>query len=70
MVENECNLKDERIIILQRKNWHEGVIGIVASRIKEIYSRPTIIISMKDKDGKGSCRSIPSFDNFHNFNIY
>ena len=62
MVENECNLKDERIIILQRKNWHEGVNGIVASRIKEIYSRPTIIISMKDKGGKGSCRSIPGFD--------
>ena len=62
MVENECNLTDEKVIVLQKENWHQGVIGIVASRIKEIYSRPTIIISMPDEDGKGSCRSISGFD--------
>ena len=45
---------------LYKPNWHQGVIGIVASRIKEIYNRPTIIFA-DDKDDyiKGSCRSIP-----------
>ena len=43
-------------------NWHEGVIGIVAARIKEKYNKPTILISVKDKLGKGSARSIFGFD--------
>ena len=43
-------------------NWHQGVIGIIASRLKEKYYRPTIIFA-KDNNGllKGSGRSIPSF---------
>ena len=62
MVENECNLENEKIIVLEKENWHQGVVGIVASRIKEIYSRPVIIISMDANEGKGSCRSISGFD--------
>ncbi|SVD29213.1 uncharacterized protein METZ01_LOCUS382067, partial [marine metagenome] len=48
--------------VLKKMGWHAGVIGIVASRIKEIYSRPAIIIAMEDAEGKGSCRSIAGFD--------
>lgn len=48
-------------IILARENWHEGVIGIVASRIVEKYFKPTIMISLGDDLGKGSGRSIPDF---------
>ncbi len=48
-------------IILARENWHEGVIGIVASRIVEKYYKPTIMISLNDGLGKGSGRSIPDF---------
>ena len=62
MVETECNLKNEKAIVLKKMGWHAGVIGIVASRIKEIYSRPAIIIAMEDAEGKGSCRSISGFD--------
>ena len=62
MVETECNLKNEKAIVLQKQDWHAGVIGIVASRIKENYARPAIIISMDKEEGKGSCRSIPGFD--------
>ena len=62
MVEKECDLEKEKIIILKKEGWHLGIIGIVASRIKEVYSRPTIIISMDNKEGKGSCRSISGFD--------
>jgi single-stranded-DNA-specific exonuclease len=47
---------------LGHKNWHAGVIGIVASRIKETFARPAIIMSLDDREGKGSCRSIWGFD--------
>lgn len=43
-------------------NWHPGVIGIVASRIKEKYNLPTAVISVKDGIGKASCRSIKGVD--------
>ena len=62
MVKTECDLENEKAIILQKNDWHPGVIGIVASRIKEIYNRPTIIIAMGKVEGKGSCRSISGFD--------
>ena len=39
-----------------------GIIGIVASRLKELYNKPTIIIGLKNGIGKGSCRSISGFD--------
>ena len=62
MVETQCNLEHEKAIVLQNKEWHPGVIGIVASRIKETYARPTIIIATDGNEGKGSCRSISGFD--------
>jgi len=56
------NLNRNKLIVISNRGWHEGVIGIVASRIKEIYNKPVIVISIKDGIGKGSCRSIPSYD--------
>ena len=52
---------EEPVIVLADDRWHAGVIGIVASRILEKYYRPVIIISLKDGQGKGSCRSISGF---------
>ena len=52
----------EPILILQGTNWHEGVIGIVASRLKDKFNKPVIIISVKDNLGKASARSIVGFD--------
>jgi len=49
-------------IVLSGEGWHEGVIGIVASRIAEKYSRPAVIFSVGDGIAKGSARSIASFD--------
>ncbi|MBT4878850.1 MAG: single-stranded-DNA-specific exonuclease RecJ [Alphaproteobacteria bacterium] len=46
----------------QASNWHPGVIGIVASRIKEKYNLPTAVISLTDGIGKASCRSIKGVD--------
>ena len=62
MVESRDDLQNENGIVLFNENWHPGVIGIVASRIKEKYNRPTVIISVENGIGKGSCRSIPPFD--------
>ena len=55
------NINDP-VLILSGNNWHEGIIGIVAARIKEKFNKPTIIISFKDGIGKASARSITSFD--------
>ena len=50
------------VIILCGENWHEGIIGIIAARVKEKFNKPTIIISSISGTGKGSARSIYGFD--------
>jgi single-stranded-DNA-specific exonuclease len=50
------------VVILYGENWHEGIIGIIAARVKDKFSKPTIIISVNDGVGKGSGRSIHGFD--------
>jgi single-stranded-DNA-specific exonuclease len=51
-----------RAYVVAGADWHEGVIGIVASRLVERYSRPVVLIAGTDGDWKGSGRSIPGFD--------
>ena len=46
MLEAEGGLGDRRAIVLAREGWHAGVIGIVASRLAEMFHRPTIVISL------------------------
>ena len=53
---------NDPVLVLSGYNWHEGIIGIVASRVKEKYNKPTILISLNEKTGKGSARSIIGFD--------
>ncbi|MES2594700.1 MAG: single-stranded-DNA-specific exonuclease RecJ [Verrucomicrobiota bacterium] len=56
------NLDQHHAIVLGSRNWHPGVVGIVASRISRIANRPTILFSFDDNGmGKGSGRSIPGF---------
>ncbi len=50
------------VIVMSGNNWHEGIIGIVASRIKDKFNKPTILISLNENLGKGSARSIYGFD--------
>lgn len=57
----EIQMHENPVIVLDSPSWHEGVIGIVASRIVEKYWRPTLMIALKDGLGKGSARSIPGF---------
>ena len=53
---------DEPIVFLSKNDWHEGLIGIVASRLKDHFNKPSFIISQKGEDCKGSARSIFGFD--------
>ncbi|NLO20552.1 MAG: single-stranded-DNA-specific exonuclease RecJ [Syntrophomonadaceae bacterium] len=55
-------MDQDRVLVLGGEGWHQGVIGIVASRLCDRYHRPTILISWDGKIGKGSGRSIPGFD--------
>ena len=48
--------------VLWNEDWHEGVIGIVASRLAERFHRPVVLITRSHDSWKGSGRSIPSFD--------
>lgn len=61
MIHETVDLQKDKAIILDGSGWHQGVIGIVASRLVEKYHRPTIMISTDKKEGKGSARSIPNF---------
>ncbi len=61
MVEREVNFKEHKVIVLSKAGWHKGVLGIVASRLAEMYYRPTVIISLEDGIGTASARSIEGF---------
>ncbi len=58
----EKSEKDKPCIVLADENWHHGVIGIVSSKVTEMYYKPSILICFEDGEGKGSGRSIPGFD--------
>lgn len=49
-------------IVLGKENWHHGVIGIVSSKITDIYFKPSILLCIEDNLAKGSGRSVPGFD--------
>ena len=61
-VNAEADLKNENALVLANAGWHPGVVGIVASKIKEEFNRPTIIIALENGSGKGSARSVAGFD--------
>lgn len=57
------HLNEKKTLIVTGENWHHGVIGIVSSKITDMYFKPSILLSFEeDGIGKGSGRSIPGFD--------
>ncbi|MCR4430769.1 MAG: single-stranded-DNA-specific exonuclease RecJ [Tepidanaerobacteraceae bacterium] len=64
MIEHEMDLDRTKVIVAASSKWHPGVIGIVASKLVEIYNRPCILIAQEGEEGKGSARSIPGFNIF------
>ncbi len=61
-VDRDIELEEEPILVVSGEGWHQGVIGIVASRLADLYYRPTIVISWEGAIGRGSARSIGGFD--------
>ena len=55
-------LDTKNTIVVSGKGWHHGVIGIVSSKITELYFKPSILLCEEDGECKGSGRSIPGFD--------
>ena len=56
------NYSKDPVLVISGNDWHEGVIGIVAARLKDKFNKPVIIISVNNKIGKASARSINGFD--------
>ena len=52
------------VLVVAKENWHEGVVGIVASRLTERFNKPSIVLSINGEDAKGSARSIEGVDIF------
>ena len=62
VLEEANKFHNHPVLVLCGENWHEGVIGIVASRIKDKFNKPTFLISLNENQGKGSARSVLGFD--------
>lgn len=62
LLENDIALKNKKSTVLFNKEWHKGVIGIVASRLIDKYYRPTIILTESNGYAAGSARSVNGFD--------
>ncbi len=60
-IENAPEIKHKRVIVVEGDDWHQGVIGIVASRLVEKYGKPCIVVSKNGDVAKGSGRSIDGF---------
>ena len=62
IVDNLEDLADKRSIVLYNEDWHRGVIGIVASRLTEIFYRPSVVLTKTNDIATGSARSVADFD--------
>ncbi len=62
-IAGEIDIHKEKVIVMASQEWHQGVIGIVASKVVDEFYRPCVLISLQeDGSGKGSARSIPRFN--------
>lgn len=65
---HEEGIENRNAIVLGGDNWYHGVIGIVASKLTESFFKPTVLVCFEGENGKGSGRSIPSFDLYEALN--
>jgi len=61
-IKKNPDVMKKRSLVLSYDDWNEGILGIIAARLVNRFYRPTVVISIKDGEGKGSARSIPGFD--------
>lgn len=62
IVEGLESFEERRAIVIFNPDWHRGVIGIVASRLTEVYHRPAVVITCTGDMATGSARSVTGFD--------
>ena len=62
MIAGSPTLQNARATVLYKADWHQGVLGIVASRCLDQYYRPTVILTQRDGKATGSARSVAGFD--------
>ena len=62
IVETLDHEHESKSIVIYNPEWHKGVIGIVASRLTEIYCRPSVVLTRSDEFATGSARSVGGFD--------
>ena len=62
MIDSQGGIEGRHALVLCAEDWHPGVIGIVASRLAEIYNLPTVLVAMEGDEGRGSARSVEGFD--------
>lgn len=62
ILENCKNLESRKAIVIYNERWHKGVIGIVASRLTELYYKPAVVLTLSNGLATGSCRSIQGID--------
>lgn len=55
-------LTDRKSIVIYNKDWHKGIIGIVASRLTELYYKPSVVLTLVNGLATGSSRSVQGFD--------
>jgi len=65
IINRDINFKEHKVIVVAKEGWHQGVLGIVASKLADRFYRPAIVISLNEKMCKGSGRSIKNFHLFH-----
>jgi single-stranded-DNA-specific exonuclease len=63
-IESRADLLDRNTLLLADEAWHQGVLGIVASKLTALYHRPVILVAVHDGMGKGSGRSVPELNLF------
>ncbi len=62
ILQNHIDVENRRSIVVYNKDWHKGIIGIVASRFTELYYRPAVVLTLSDGLATGSARSVQGFD--------
>ena len=61
LIREDPSIVNNRVIVVYGEGWHKGVIGIVASRVKEVYSKPAIVITLDGEVCRASGRSVSGF---------
>jgi len=62
LIPQQCNLDSDWVYVVMGRQWHLGVVGIVASKLSEHFGRPVVVLSESEGLARGSARSTPGFD--------